>query len=317
MIRPLVMLLLGFAVFLALPAAAAPLQVFVSIAPQKFIVERIAGPHAEVHQLVDRGQDPHFFEPTPRQLAQLGKAAIYFTIGLGFEEQLVERLAQNHPDIRFLGMDKGIDKLPVTEHLGGEKKAGAENSHHAGGGDPHIWLSPLLVERMAATVSTDFSAIDPSHSAFYRINKEKLSQELKDIDLHLRELLEPYRGRVFYVFHPAFAYFASAYGLQQKAVEAGGRSPSPGMLAALISQAREEKVRIIFAQPQFDQRSAEAIAAAIGGVVVRLDSLAYDLLGNFRTIGSSLERSFRQSSYSKRNLLSKKTGIPGEMNFSS
>jgi len=294
------MFLLVFAVFFIRPAAAASLQVFVSIAPQKFIVERIAGPNAEVHQLVDKGQDPHFFEPTPRQIARLEKAVIYFTLGLVFEEQLVEGFAQNHPGIRFLPMDKGIDKLPVTEHLGSEKKAKGEGSHRPGGGDPHIWLSPRLVEKMAATVSTDLSALDPAHSAFYRINQEKLSQELKDIDRHLKEMLAPYRGRVFYVFHPAFAYFAAAYGLQQKAVEVGGRSPSPGMLAGLISRAREERVRIIFVQPQFDQRSAEAIAAAIGGTVVRLDSLAYDLLGNFQTIGDSLERSFRQSSLPER-----------------
>ncbi len=109
----------------------------------------------------------------------------------------------------------------------------------------------------------------------------------------LRNELLPYKGKTFYVFHPAFGYFAAAFGLKQRAVEAGGRSPSPRQLAALIEQARKEKVRIIFVQPQFDQKGAEAIARAIDGTVINLDPLAYDVLGNFSRIAESLDRSFQ------------------------
>ena len=98
--------------------------------------------------------------------------------------------------------------------------------------------------------------------------------------------LEPYRGQRFYVFHPAFGYFADAYGLRQEAVEAGGKvAHARSNFAALIQKAREDGVKIIFVQPQFDQRTAETVAEAIGGRVVPIDPLAKDVLAELRRHG--------------------------------
>ena len=83
----------------------------------------------------------------------------------------------------------------------------------------------------------------------------------KSLDAQLRQALKPFRGQTFYVFHPAFGYFADAYHLQQKSVETEGKSPTPRQLLALIKQARAEGVKIIFLQPQFDVHAAEAVAA--------------------------------------------------------
>ena len=130
-------LLLLFFFPLTAKAAQKPLEVFVSLAPQQFIVDRIGGPLVRSHLLVDKGQDPHSFEPAPKQLMELGGARLYFTVGLDFERQLVGRLGKSFTDLRFVAMDSGIDKLPMAETGDGEG--------HQGEKDPHIWLSPLLV----------------------------------------------------------------------------------------------------------------------------------------------------------------------------
>jgi len=57
----------------------------------------------------------------------------------------------------------------------------------------------------------------------------------------------------------------------------------------LIGQARADKVRIIFTQPQFDVRSAAVVAAAINGTVVSLNPLAKNVLKNFIKIGRALK----------------------------
>lgn len=273
---------------LLLPAAATarPMEVFVSIAPQQFIVDRIGGPLVKSHLLVDKGQDPHFFEPSPRRLMELGRARLYFTVGLEFERQLAARLGKSFAGLRFVAMDKGIHKLPMSS-------SDEEGKMHRGDKDPHIWLSPLLVSKMAGNTADALAEEDPAHAATYRRRLRKLRQDLLAVQSRLRKELLPYKGRTFYVFHPAFGYFAAAFGLRQRAVEEGGHSPSPRQLAALIEQARREQVRIIFVQPEFDQKGAEAIARAIGGTVIDLDPLAYDVLGNFSRIAASLGRSFR------------------------
>lgn len=91
------------------------------------------------------------------------------------------------------------------------------------------------------------------------------------------------------VFHPAWGYFASAYGLQQIAVEMEGKDPKPADLKHLIEYARRRKIRVIFVQPQFSTKSAEVIANAIGGRIVPADPLAADWAQNLRRTGAKFK----------------------------
>ena len=107
-------------------------------------------------------------------------------------------------------------------------------------------------------------------------------------------MLAPYRGRSFYVFHPGFGYFADAYGLKQEAVEAGGRSPTPKQLRALIEKAQADGVKTIFVQPQYAPQSAQVVAEAIGGKVVAINGLGKDVIADIEDIASrSIEESIR------------------------
>ena len=99
--------------------------------------------------------------------------------------------------------------------------------------------------------------------------------------------------RLFYVFHPAFGHFAEAYGLNQKAVERGGREPSARELQELIAEARTDGARAVFVQPQHGTGSAETIAKAIGADLVTLDPLARDVLANLETIGTRIEQALK------------------------
>jgi zinc transport system substrate-binding protein len=84
------------------------------------------------------------------------------------------------------------------------------------------------------------------------------------------------------VYHSAFGYFASEYNLLMMPIEEGGKEPTAAGLARLIAQAKEHGIKVIFAEPQFNPRSAEVIAEAIGGRVVFIDDLAKDYLTNLR-----------------------------------
>ena len=102
------------------------------------------------------------------------------------------------------------------------------------------------------------------------------------------EMLVPYEGNRFYVFHPSFGYFADRYGLEQVPIELDGKSPSPRQLAGLIERAKADNVKVIFVQKQFPVDSANAVADAIGGDVLQLDPLAEDVVANLQQIADSL-----------------------------
>ena len=74
-------------------SAREKVQVFVSILPQKYFVERIAGDLAEVSVLVTPGKSPATYSPTPDQVRKLAESRVYFRIGVSFENGFMHKIA--------------------------------------------------------------------------------------------------------------------------------------------------------------------------------------------------------------------------------
>ncbi len=288
---------------LGVPLAASrtePLTVAVTIPPQAELVERIAGDRVRVEVTVPPGQDPHTFSPSPRQALSLGRASLYFRIGIPLEDQLLPKLTAARRTMTVVDTTEGIRRRTFAAHEGHACDGHHHHHHghdcqaHAGQPDPHVWLGPRLLAHQAERICEALCEADPAGAKLYRANLRALQARLDDVETEIVEKLQPYRGRAFYVFHPAFGYFADACGLRQVAVEVEGKSPSPRQLRALIAQAKTEGVKVIFVQPQFDQRSAESIATAIGGSVVVIDPLERNVIDNLVEIASQLQRGFEQ-----------------------
>jgi zinc transport system substrate-binding protein len=92
-------------------------------------------------------------------------------------------------------------------------------------------------------------------------------------------------------FHPAWTYFAQDYNLREIAIEVEGKEPGAQSMADLIDIAKLYNVKVVFVSPQFNQKSAEAIAQAIGGRVVMVDSLARDYVPYMRYVFNEMLRS--------------------------
>jgi len=269
--------------------AFATLDVVVSIAPQKWLVSRLGGESVHSEILVPAGQDPHSFEPKPRQIAYLAKARLYFTVGLPFEERLREKIEGTGIPVRLVDSAANITKIRSTEHE--HEDSGANHSHHDGEDDPHVWLSPANLMVIARNIAQALSEADPANAQLYANNFKQLQEELAALDKSIASRLKPFAGAAFYVFHPSFGYFAHDYGLRQEAVEIEGKSPLPKQLQDLIARARKDGAKVIFSQPQFDPKSAEAVARAINGRVVPLDPLAYDVAANLNLMADSIAAS--------------------------
>ena len=274
--------------------SAGRLKVFVSIPPQAYLVERIGGGLVEVEVLVQPGQEPHTFEPTPRQVMSLGRARLYFGIGMPFEEQLIGKFDAELEALEIVDSSAGVERLALEggheHHHHGEEEGG----EHGEGLDPHIWLDPARLKLIAGNIAAALESADPANSALYAANLDALVLEIDALDAEVSQLLEPHRGRSFVVAHGAFGYFAHAYGLRQVAVELEGKSPTPRQLEELIEQAREEGIDTVFVQPQFDPASADAVAEALGGEVVPLDALARDAVANLREIATKIDLALRR-----------------------
>ena len=246
-----------------------------------YLVERIGGPYVRVEVLVQAGKDPHIFEPTPRQMIDLGQARLFFRVGMPFEDRLIEHIAGGPAQFAVVDTAAGIVHR-------------ASNDEDEGQADPHVWLSPPQLKTMAANVAAALCQADPRHAPVYQANLKMLHAELDALDRRIAQSLAPYRGQAFYVFHPAFGYFADTYGLRQESVEVEGKSPTPRQVFGLITMARNDHVKIIFLQPQFNQQIAASIAQAIGGAVLPMDDLAFDVVANLDDVARKIAASNRR-----------------------
>jgi zinc transport system substrate-binding protein len=274
--------------FCAVASSQEQVKTFAAIAPVAYFAERVGAEHVSVGVLVGPGQDPHTYEPSPRMLAELSAASLYFYVGLPFEQRLIDKLKSINPGLRVVDVREGIQLRPTEP---GEE----EHGHGAGAPDPHVWLSPLNAKIIATNIERALESGDAAHAAGYRNNLQALLKELDELNARLTAELAPFRGRAFYAYHPAFGYFADAYGLNQVPVEVSGKEPTAKQLVQLIDQARARNIKAVFVQRQFSTKSAESLAREIGGTVIEIDPLAKDYTGNLEEIAQRLRQAFLSS----------------------
>lgn len=248
------------------------LSVCVSIPPQAWVVRRIGGDTVRIATLAEKGQDPHTFEPTPQQVQRMAGARLYFTIGVPFERVLTRKIQGAGSGLEFVDSAAGIRRRSL-----GEGEADRDSSHgedHGEGDDPHVWLSTSNLVRMAGNVASALTRVAPAGAGLFESNRLVFAEELSLVHERLASGLAGMKGRSFYVYHPAFGYFGDEFGLRQKAVEIEGKSPSPRQLSDVITRARRDGVRLILVQPQFNPKTAEVVAGAVGAAVVPVDPMA-------------------------------------------
>jgi zinc transport system substrate-binding protein len=270
------------------------LSVFVSIPPQKYFVERIGGPHVDVSIMVPQTANPHTYEPKPQQMVALSRARIYYAVGVSFERVWLHRIASANPEMLVVHTEKGIEKRPMKAHAHHGESPGAAKQEHGGIRDPHIWLSPPLVMLQARNILEALLAVDPARREIYETNYKRFIMDLVDLDAEISGVFAG-KGRdiEFMVFHPAWGYFAEAYGLEQVPIEIEGKEPKPAELQGIIRHAREKGIKVVFVQPQFSTRSAETIAKAIGGQVAFADPLAPEWADNLREVAAKFRAALR------------------------
>jgi len=264
--------LLACAAPLALACGPAPAPrerplAFVSVAPVRWFVERLAGDWLDVQVMLPPGAGHVAYEPDMGQLRALAEASLYVEVGqpgIVFERAQLPALLEENPDLQLLNASEDIA---------------------ARSGDPHVWLAPEPARHMLRAIARALAERFPDHAASVH---EKLSVALAEVDAVDSEVaaaLAARRGWRFFVFHPAWGYFAEAYGLSQVAVEHERKSPDARRVAALVKEAREASVRAIFVQPQMDTHPARVVADEIGATLVVLDPMAEDWPANLRRAG--------------------------------
>lgn len=262
------------------------LSVFVSIEPQKYFVERIGGKYIDVEVMVKQGQNPATYEPTPIQISKLGTAKAFYTIGVPFENVFLKQISSNLTNLNLIDTSIGIDKRKITDHSHEESEL--EKHTILEQLDPHIWMSPVLVQKQAEIILESLIDLKPEYSVQFTENYNQFKSDLNEVHIDLIEILADLKGSTMFVYHPSFGYFADLYGLKQLAIEEAGKEPSPRILENIIKEIISEDVKLIFVQPEFQSSSINVITKATGAAVISVNPLSYNYLQNLRYIANTL-----------------------------
>jgi zinc transport system substrate-binding protein len=259
----------------------------VSIGPFKYFVEELAGDNFEVNVMVPPGSNPHIYEPYPDQINKLRHSVAYISNGyLGFEMTWLDRFYEMNRSMKKLSLCKSIDPIVTELHRDGD---------HAEGADPHYWLSPACAMKMASSVRDFLIDLDPGNRKQYDGNCKILTEKIREVDSMAKELSASGGKRVFMIYHPNLGYLARDYGLEEIAVENDGKEPSPSRLRELIDLAKENNLKVILVQREYDSKNARAIASETGGRVVVIDPLSEDWYSATAGIIRILKDSFAEN----------------------
>ncbi|MBI3592949.1 MAG: zinc ABC transporter substrate-binding protein [Nitrospirae bacterium] len=253
---------------------AGQIKVVVSIHPLADITKQIGRQRVIVKTLLPPAASPHTFEPTPKDMMELWDAGIFVKIGAGLEFW-AEKMVQAVSNRKLIVLDLSKDMpLIYSAH-----EHNHERDHSAGKigrqADPHYWLDPVLVKNMADRIAGSLTRIDPAGGDFYKANAEAYKKELDFLNQEIKRKADRFMTKEYVTFHRAWDYFSKRYGLRVAGVieESPGREPTPKDIAHIISELKRFRAKVVFAEPQFNPRIAEAVAKEAGARVLFLDPI--------------------------------------------
>jgi zinc transport system substrate-binding protein len=322
-------------------ALSAVPEVVVSIKPVHSLAAGVMKGVGEPTLLIKGGASPHSYSLRPSEAASLQNADVVFWIGDELETFLDKPLQAlpKHATVVALHEADGVTLLPFREgteweqHLAGpmadpEDHGHAEHSHHGdtdhhdeehtgthnaehtgehahGEKNMHIWLDPTNAQAMVHRIVAVLSERDSANAPRYRANGAALIDRLIEVDTAIDRDLAPIKSCPYIVFHDAYQYFETHYGLSPAGSISVDPDRKPG--ARRITEIRrkigETGAVCVFSEPQFEPAIVKTVIAGTNAKTAVLDPLGAELAPGadayfelMRGLATSLRGCLRQSS---------------------
>ena len=278
------------------------LTVSTSFYPIQYLAEAIGGKLVKVSTVTPSNVEPHDFELSGKETAELGKADLIAYVP-GFQPSLDKAVKEVGSGPTVVDLSKPANLVHhegvEEEHEHGEEAADStsatasaattaqagetehdehgEHSHdehehaegdqgHDGNLDPHFWLDPDRMIKVAEALEASFAKIDPANANDYKAGLDKLKTALTNLDNQYKQGLTNCQHKTFITSHAAFGYMAERYGLTQASISGidPEAEPSPAEMANIKSVVEKTGVKTIFTEELVSDAPAKAIAAETG-----------------------------------------------------
>jgi zinc transport system substrate-binding protein len=262
--------ILAVAALLPLVVACGPRDsgrptVVTSFYPLYFIADRVAGRFNDVVDLTPPGVEPHEYELTVRQVAEVDNATVGF-YEKGMAPSIDQAMANDAPD-------HALDVGSVVHLAAPVEGSGVEST--ADDRDPHFWQDPVRMAEATRAFAATMANADPTHARYYRTHGDALVGDLQQLDRDYRRTLAQCQVSTVVVSHDAFEYLARRYHLDIVPI-AGiepDAEPSLQRLHDLASVIRTHRVTTVFFETLAGPALAKSLASDTGASTGVLDPI--------------------------------------------
>jgi zinc transport system substrate-binding protein len=218
-------------------------SVVTSFYPLTYVSRRIVGDHMRVSDLTHPGQEPHDIEMTVRQTAELADADVV-VYERGFQAAVDDAVDQSSHD-----------------HV-----VNASTTGKVEGDDPHFWLDPARLARVADAVEKQVAEVDPAHRRAYQRNLASLRRDLTGLDMAFKRGLADCDVTTIVASHDAFGYLGRRYGLDVVGINglSPDAEPSPAHIRQLQDLITHDGITTVFSERLASPELADSLAGDLG-----------------------------------------------------
>lgn len=287
-----------FATFVTLAVGA--VEVLCTLHPYSLLVQDIAGEYVQVKTLISPGRNPHNYSPTVSDVKKINDADMIIANGLHLETMVINYLEQSKEQGRNIIWSSRLIPQEVLHQANRECHSSCSHNHSGSSYNPHIWLHPEWVRKYIIPGLTDiFVNMFPDQEKYILKNADRLGNELYLIEKELQKDFSEYEGSRVIINHPSFFYFWGLFNIEERALFSGEETqPSVRTLQDIILSARNNEVRALFYEKQFDRRKLELLASETGLSLYELNPLGSEA-GTFIELYQqnilSIKRAFDES----------------------
>ncbi|WP_311481407.1 metal ABC transporter solute-binding protein, Zn/Mn family [uncultured Anaerococcus sp.] len=271
--------------------------IYASFYPIYNLTKQIAGDKFEVKAFNSLTTESHDFEPSAKEIAELGESQLIFMNGAGMEEWKDD--VEKTVGITMVDTSEGLDLIKAdhedadhdhdhedadhdhdhedADHDHDHEEGEEHHHHHHGQFDPHTWLSPVNAKAQAKVIADKLSEIDPANKDYYEGNYEKIAKEFDEIISEYKEKFEKVSNKKFIVPHQAFGYVARDFGLEQIPLASltSTADPDAKVMKEVTDLAKADKIKTVFFEKGGSDKAAKTIADEIGAEVAPLSTMEF------------------------------------------
>lgn len=237
---------------------------------------KITGDKLKVENMIPSGEEPHHWEPSPKDINKLESANLFVYNGADYQ-MWIDKVLDNveNKDLVPVDTTKDMDLLKAEDDHHEHEDHENEHDHEHGDYDPHTWTSPQRAKIQTEAIYNAIIAYDPENKDYYTENYNQFVKELDQLDNEYRKSLGNVKNKHIVISHESFGYLAHDYGLDQLGIRGyfDEQEPDPKTMKKIVQFIEETKVPVIFGETTGDKKVIETVANEANVKVAYLNPL--------------------------------------------